>query len=142
MEVLIILKKLKNYIKNEMIGFLGINTIESKLTELTKNTNNEFYNHSIIISRLFDELSKSQDKIDGLHNTLSNVVSFGSDIRVYEGNSWAVVCIEGKTNVVKFYNLSHKDGYDVLKLLKSFEGSRYVNDTPMGYIQKELFVDW
>lgn len=30
----------------------------------------------------------------------------------------------------------------MLDFLKRYEGGRYVNDTPIGYFPKEMFIDW
>lgn len=136
--------KLIQKVKTKLQGFLGVSKLEDELKNYKISNNGrvssietEFLYHARI-------LSKQDNKISALHDTLSNVVSLGSDISPsgYRSSSWAVVCIEGKTNVVKFLDLNHKSGNEVLRILKSFEGSRHVNDTPMGYFPKEMFIDW
>jgi len=75
-----------------------------------------------------------------LHNTIENVVHIGTDVRENYSNrehSWAVICIEGKINIVKFIELDRKDGREILNFLKHFEAGRHCIDTP----RQELFIN-
>ncbi|MNJ64409.1 hypothetical protein D3C77_603570 [compost metagenome] len=138
-----IIERLKRKLKKQLREFLEVDTLESKLKQQDINMANGFSKHIDLISSQREWLNTHGLKITSLQNTISNVVSVGSDITPYgEGNSWAVVCIEGKYSVVKFFDLSHRDGREMLRLLRGFEGGRYVNDTPIGYFPKDLFVDW
>lgn len=53
------------------------------------------------------------------------------------GRSWAVICVEGNINIVKFIDLDTKDARDVLDFLKHFEAGRHCIDVPY----KEMFYD-
>lgn len=140
-----ILFKLKTKLRNAIRGFLGIKVIEAEFDRYKSLNDFAMNDQDRNINSLRKSLRSSEDKINTLHTTLSNVVSFGSDIYKNQNRydrSWAVVCIEGNNNIVKFVDLSSKDARDVLNVLKSFEGGRYVNDTPMSYLPKEMFIDW
>lgn len=137
--------KIKNKIKEKLISFLDIDMLIDLLLE-TQQVNNERLLPLETKSKLHGQVLKKHDeKIHALHDTLSSVVSIGSDIAYHSsGSSWAVVCIEGKHNVVKFINLNSRDARDILHFLKHFEAGRHVHDTPsmLRNEAKKLFVDW
>ncbi|MEK4006540.1 hypothetical protein [Paenibacillus sp. FSL H3-0333] len=134
--------KLKMNLRNRLKSILGVTDLENELTNFKRTTGSSLNRQEEEIKLIHKHIQNSNIKIETLHNTLSNVVSMGSDITPYEGNSWAVVCIEGNHNIVKFFDLSRQDGREMLRMLKSFEGGKYVNDTPIGFFPKTFFVDW
>lgn len=137
------LNKLKEKLRNKCRQLLKINDLENELTNFKRTTGSSLIRHEEKIELIHRNVRDNSIKIEALHNTLSNVVSMGSDITPSSReNSWAVVCVEGNYNIVKFFDLSQRDGREMLRLLKSFEGGRYVNDTPMGYFPKAEFVNW
>jgi hypothetical protein len=88
------------------------------------------------------KISFNKEDIDILHNTIRNVVSVGADVvpNIVNGErSWAVVCIEGNYNIVKFVDLHGADYRRILDFLKQYEGSRMVIDAPsFTYFEKEF----
>ncbi|WP_405169456.1 hypothetical protein [Paenibacillus sp. FSL H3-0286] len=137
------LNKIKEKLRNKLRHFLRINDLENKLTNFKRTVGSNLIRHDEKIELIHRNVRDNSIKIEALHNTLSNVVSMGSDIAPNNsGNSWAVVCVEGNYNIIKFFDLSQRDGREMLRLLKSFEGGRYVNDTPMGYFPKSEFINW
>lgn len=138
-----LINKIKYNLKEIVRSFIDLDTLERNVDSIDIHNKERFS----IIERenafLRHSLRRANEKIEALHNTLSNVVLMGSDIAPYgRGQSWAVVCIKGKYNVVKCYDLSQKDGREMLDFLKRFEGGRYVNDTPIGIFPKNMFIDW
>jgi len=91
-----------------------------------------------LINNSANDISHCQDSISVLHNTIENVVHIGTDVH-HNGrtHSWAVVCIEGKMNIVKFVDLERQDARGILEYLKHFEAGRHCIDTPY----KEMFLD-
>lgn len=133
-EVIIIFNKLKLKIK----GYLGI----AKLEEELKMTQRELREYKTVnkaaIERLFNDINYNAQAINSLHRAIENVVHIGTDVQENRsGHSWAVVCIEGKLNIVKFVDLDRKDAREILDFLKHFEGSRHCIDAPY----KEMFYD-
>ena len=64
----------------------------------------------------------------------------GTDVREYNNDrehNWAVICVEGKVNIVKFVDLNRNDSRYVLDFLKQFEAGKHCIDTP----RKELFYN-
>lgn len=138
-----LINKIKYNLKQNLRSFIDLDTLERNMDSRDIHNKERISLLERENALLRHSLRRSNEKIEALHNTLSNVVSMGSDIAPYgRGQSWAVVCVEGKYNVVKFYDLSQKDGREMLEFLKRFEGGRYVNDTPIGFFPKNMFIDW
>lgn len=65
---------------------------------------------------------------------MNSVCDVGVDVGFHgDDHSWAVVCIQGKPEYVKFVPLGHNDARDVLHFLKRFQYSNRVIDSPFGY---------
>lgn len=132
--------KLKARLRLKLRLYLGISSLEENFTNYRNNNDytltqldNKLYSHSKSISR-------NKESIDILHNTIESVVHIGTDVRENHYNredSWAVVCIEGKINIVKFVPLERKNARDILDFLKHFEGGGHCIDTP----HKDFFYD-
>lgn len=111
-----------------------------------KSLNEESINSKEYIANTTDLLRKrvshNEESIDVLHKTIENVVHIGTDVdanRTNHGGSWAVVCIEGKMNIVKFVDLSRGDIRHVLDFLKQFEAAKHCIDMPYLAFKEELF---
>ena len=79
------------------------------------------------------KLKLVQEELGIVKNTLRNIVSVGADVvpaEMSREHSWAVVCIEGNCNIVKFIDLKGKDFHYILDVLKQYEGSRMCIDAP------------
>lgn len=163
------MKKIKNWLKHKLTKFLGIDILESDLDmviKLWKQDNAQLeksirsleknqINSEIENSETFNNIQKRiddtntafgnktshlQNSIDVLHNTVENVVHIGTDVhRENTGHSWAVVCIEGKMNIVKFIDLHRRDARDILDFLKHFEAGRHCVDYPSSMFYDGLF---
>ena len=60
-----------------------------------------------------------------------------------EEHSWAVVCVAGKLEYVKFMPLKGEEARDLIKFLKQFQYSNRIIDSPFGFrnmINNELFM--
>lgn len=138
--------RLKNWLRYKIVEFLGIDTLSNLIDKHIDNNENAFrevtntvynLNHNTR-NELQNNISHCQQSVNTLHSTIENVVHIGTDVyQETRGHSWAVVCIEGKMNIVKFVDLDRKDGRYVLDFLKQFEAGRHCIDTPY----KEMFYD-
>lgn len=134
------MNKLKNYIRNKMMDFLGINELVNLFDKYIDTNDNTFQEINRNMYKLNTEcnnkISHFQDSVNVLHSTVENVVHIGTDVRHNTNeHSWAVVCVEGKMNIVKFVSLERKDGIHMLDFLKQFEAGKHCIDTPY----KEIF---
>lgn len=81
-----------------------------------------------------DEYVWSFKMVDDCHKLLNSMVDVGTDVGFHSDNhSWAVVCIKGRPEYVKFIPLSHKDAREVLYFLKRFRYSDRVVDSPFAF---------
>lgn len=147
-------EKLKTKIKYKLMNWLEIERLQKDYKEYIENNdinitdcNNLINSNWKTIEHNFNNLNRRfintdihrEEQINALNRTLQNVVSIGADIcEPYDKNrSWAVVCIEGKHNIVKFIDMQGQDYRYILEFLKQFECSRRVIDAPY----KEMFED-
>lgn len=142
------MNKFKNWLRFKLIKFLGIDRLTDlfdkhidnnyKLFENLKNLTYDLNNNTR--KDLGNQISYFQESVNTLHNTVENVVHIGTDVRVNErGYSWAVVCIEGKMNIVKFIDLDRKNAREIFEFLKHFEAGRHCVDTPYKQMFDGLF---
>lgn len=103
----------------------------SRLDDADKKNSYDVSQSKQSINQLNYDVTNTKEDIDILHNTIRSVVSVGADVIPHDNNrSWAVVCIEGNYNVVKFVDLHGADYRRILDFLKQYEGSRMVIDAP------------
>ncbi len=142
------MKKFKDWLRSKLTSYLGIDcliTILDKHIDNNENTFNELTNtiyslNNNTCKKLGNDISHFQESVNVLHKTIENVVHIGTDvweINQRHGHSWAVVCIEGKINIIKFIDLDRKNAREIFDFLKHFEAGRHCIDTPM----KEFFYD-
>lgn len=80
------------------------------------------------------QLGKSEKEIEECRRLLTQFVDIGVDVGFHsDDHSWAVICIAGKPEYVKFMPLAHKDAKCVLDFLKQFQYSRQVIDSPFAF---------
>ena len=80
------------------------------------------------------QLGNSEKEIEECRRLLTQFVDMGVDVGFHSDNhSWAVICIAGKPEYVKFMPLAHKDAKCVLGFLKQFQYSRQVIDSPFAF---------
>ena len=80
------------------------------------------------------QLGNSEKEIEECRRLLTQFVDMGVDVGFRsDDHSWAVICIAGKPEYVKFMPLAHKDAKCVLDFLKQFQYSRQVVDSPFAF---------
>jgi hypothetical protein len=145
------MSKIKLWLKTKLKKYLELDNLELEF----ENHKNRFNNHEKSNNTLIDQLigwmnnirrdlsndiSHFQDSVNVLHNTVENVVHIGTDVKEPKYNnekSWAVICVEGKLNLVKFVSLDARNARDLIQYLKQYEGGRHCIDTPYS----EIFYD-
>lgn len=77
---------------------------------------------------------QSEKEVEECRRLLTQLVDIGVDVGFHtEEHSWAVICIAGKQEYVKFLPLETRDARDVLRFLKQFEYSRQIIDSPIAF---------
>lgn len=78
---------------------------------------------------------------DDCRKMMNSITDVGVDVGFHsEDHSWAVVCIQGRPEYVKFIPLEHRDAVDILRFLKQFEYSNRVVDSPFAF--KDMVKDY
>ena len=130
-------KKIKVKIREKLKLYLDISDLKQELTDYKNKNDKNIFNHERNLEWCSEQISQFDSKVEAIHNTVKNVVHIGTDVRCNDYHSWAVVCIEGKINIVKFVPLNGKDARYILDFLKQFEAGRHCIDTPC----KEMFYE-
>ena len=145
------MKKLKDWLRIKLREFLGVDNLESsfidhetfnslRFHDIEKDSNDKDAYLRKLINDNSKDISHFQESVNILHNTVENVVHIGTDVREPKYNndrSWAIICVEGKLNLVKFVSLDARNARDLIQYLKQFEGGRHCIDTPYS----EIFYD-
>ena len=87
---------------------------------------------------------RSEKEVEECRKLLTQLVDIGVDVGFHtEEHSWAVICIAGKQEYVKFLPLNSGDARDVLRFLKQFEYSRRIVDSPIAFksVLKDRFLE-
>ena len=82
------------------------------------------------------QLNDAKKEVEECRKLITQIVDIGVDVGFHtEEHSWAVICIEGHPEYVKFLPLNNRDVRYVLDFLKQFQHSRPVIDSPFAFRQ-------
>lgn len=77
---------------------------------------------------------QSQRELEECRKLLTQFCEVGVDVGFTDNeHSWAVICIAGKPEYVKFLPLTHKDAHGILNFLKQFQYSKQIIDSPIAF---------
>lgn len=108
----------------------------------------KWFNAADRMYSLFTEAKKncenSQRELEECRKLFNQICDVGVDVG-FRGkeHSWAVVCIAGRSEYVKFISLNRGDARQVIDFLKRFQYSKYVIDSPIAFrdmLGKEMFL--
>jgi len=120
-----IMNKLREWLRNWMLA--------DELREFAQAK--EDYKKAEKFSRVSEGRYLAAMKIaDDCRKMMNSITDVGVDVGFHSvDHSWAVVCIQGRPEYVKFVPLEHRDATDVLRFLKQFEYSNKVIDSPFAF---------
>lgn len=88
---------------------------------------------------------RSQGLLSDCHKLMSSICDVGTDVGYNSADhSWAVICVHGKKDYVKFVDMRQSDIRTIVSFLKNFEYSNRVIDSPLvhrDYIENEI-IRW
>jgi hypothetical protein len=118
--------KLKEWLRKKLKQFLGINEVNESLTKLHNIYN---YNSGLLenYNSTSKEILKKNEYILDQFNLAADIYPSGRE------ESWAVICIKGKPEYVRFVRLSNNDMREVHYFLKRFEGTNRIIDSPFKF---------
>ena len=89
---------------------------------------------SLQLNTAENELYNAKKEVEECRKLVTQLLDIGVDVGFHtEDHSWAVICIAGKHEYVKFLPLNYRDAKDVLHFLKQFEYSKHVIDSPIAF---------
>lgn len=112
----------------------------------------EFDNRIKIADRMYSlsaeskkNYEDSQRELEECRKLLNQICDVGVDVGFRgEEHSWAVVCVAGRPEYVKFIPLNRGDARQVMDFLKRFQYSKNVIDSPIAFrnmLEKEMFLE-
>ena len=88
---------------------------------------------------------KSHTLLEDCRKLMNSICDVGTDIGFKDtDHSWAVICIHGKMDYVKFVDMSQRDIRSIADFLKNFEYSNRIIDSPLYYRRafEDLILKW
>ena len=80
------------------------------------------------------QLCNAEKELNECRKLLTQFCDVGVDIGFYgEEHSWAVICLAGKPEYVKFLPLNGGDTREVINFLKRFQDSHRIIDSPIAF---------
>ena len=74
------------------------------------------------------------NELEDCRKLINSIVDVGVDVGYHsDDHSWAVVCVAGKPEYVKFVPLTGQDARGILDYLKHFEYSNKIIDSPFAF---------
>jgi hypothetical protein len=101
----------------------------------------DYYNRSDgRLSRAIDMCNDNSKILDEAQRLINKFIDLGMDVGFHsEDHSWAVLCVKGKPEYVKFVPLTHKNVMELAEFLKRFKYSDRQVDSPFGF--RDLIED-
>lgn len=123
--------KIKRWLfADEIKRIESLENIHKKFDEWFR-TADRMYSLSADAKKSCDE---SQKELVECRKLLNQICDVGVDVGfIGEEHSWAVVCVAGKPEYVKFMPLNRGDARQVMDFLKQFQYSSHVIDSPLGF---------
>lgn len=121
-----------------------ISSLEEKYKESAQwmNTADRMYSLSAEVKK---DCEDSQRELEECRKLLNQICDVGVDVGIRgEEHSWAVVCVAGRPEYVKFVPLNRGDARQVMDFLKRFQYSRRVIDSPIAFrnmLGEEMFLE-
>ncbi len=132
-------EKFKNWLFKEEIN--DIKETKEKYDELLKSVHQAYQ----ILYKAEEMHDKSHALLADCHRFMNSVCDVGTDVGYkYTDHSWAVICIHGKRDYVKFVDMNQSDIRTIASFLKTFEYSNRITDSPIGHkpIFEDMIVEW
>ena len=108
---------LKNWLFSQEID--DIKTTRTKTEEMITKLN--------MINDRYSELRGYEIALNEAKRTLASCMEVGVDVHL-KGGSWAVICLKGKAEYVKFIDLGHSNIMQISQYLRQFEDSHTTID--------------
>lgn len=127
-------RKIKNWLLSDELK--DIEQLKTQYEHIIK-----IYDHSeALLTEARKEHMKSRDIVVDCQKMMNSICDVGTDVGFYsDDHSWAVICVHGKVDYVRFIDMRREDVMSIVKFLKNFEYANRITDSPLGY--KAMFED-
>lgn len=118
--------KLKNWLFKEELN--DIQETKKKYDELLKSVERA----QAITNEARAMHENSHTLLSDCHKFMNSICDVGTDVGFRSNDhSWAVICVHGKMDYVKFVDMHQSDIRSIANFLKKFEYSNRVTDSPL-----------
>lgn len=128
-------QKLKEKIRKWLLEILqpDIDALKNEINEST--TELRFAKNNCNEAALQCQISIQQnEEMKKMYNRITDVAV---DVGFHDvEHSWAVVCVEGRPEYVKFIPLSGADARTIMNFLRQFQYSQHIVDSPLRFKDK------
>lgn len=105
-----------------------------KAADQYKNANDRLISAADCFMRSHEQCQESDTLLRNCYKMMESLIDVGADIGFHsDDHSWAVVCIKGHPEYVKFIPLDHRNAQDIISFLRHFEYSNRVVDSPFAF---------
>lgn len=105
-------------------SILGITNLEEKLQEANNTLKTLRNNESFVLQEI---------------NNVKELINVGVDLNLHNPReNWAVICVQGKPDYVRFVSLDSKQIRDVERFLRNFDHRNVTLDAPRMVSKKRL----
>lgn len=142
--------RLKERIKNWLFSE------ELKTIENIKNENEYLYNITLSAANAYNYAKEEHKRAKKLsldakqltedcQKMMNQICDVGTDVGFRsDDHSWAVVCVKGKPEYIKFVPLGGADTREIINFLKRFQYSNHIIDSPFRFrdVVADRIFDW
>lgn len=141
-------EKIKAWLKNKLFGeeLDKLTELEKKYREIIDLQRNSYKlceDAHKISAESITRCNTATNELEECRKLMNSICDVGVDVEfTSNAHSWAVVCIAGKPEYVKFVPLTGRDAMGVLDYLKHFEYSNRIIDSPFAFkdMVKNYFI--
>ena len=137
----------KDIIKEFEAEIYYLKNIIDNCIKYDDNISNKIEDHEKVLSahrkemtRLHYNFEEAKRAYVSAKELLNSHLEIGIDIYPQSKTSWAVICLDGKPEYLKFVALDNRNIKDIAMFLKQFEGSKNTIDSPFGH--KDMINDY
>lgn len=135
-------KKIRAWLKNKLFGeeLDKLAELEKKYREIVDLQRNSYKlceDAHRVSAESITRCNAATNELEECRKLMNSICDVGVDVGYNsDDHSWAVVCIAGKPEYVKFIPLTGRDARGVLDYLKHFEYSNRIIDSPFAFKDK------
>lgn len=130
--------KLKNWLFKEELN--DIQETKAKYDELLKSVEQA----NAMTKEAQAMHNESRALLTDCRKFMNSICDVGTDVGFKSGDhSWAVICVHGKKDYVKFVDMHQSDIRTIVNFLKKFEYSNRVTDSPLSNEAiQDMIIHW